>query len=478
MTGSMEPDERLPVELGRVTNGEYAPALASDVARETERRARELVDRQARRRGVTRREFLRTSMATAAVLLVLDACSTAAQRSRGRSPGGRFRVPEEATVEPDAAREVLGGDEFVFDVQTHFLEYDLTRPTGNFGRGFPQAACGEPDPRACFDIDHYLDALFVHSDTNLAVVSAIPASDNDGPLSTARMAEARAVATRLCGDERLLLHGQALPALGSLGAQLDAMHALVRDYPIAAWKVYTHSPARWFLDDHDPALPAVGGPFLERVRETGVEIVCVHKGFGGAYASPVDLGPAARDHPDLTFVAYHSGFESGVREGPYDPNGLGVDRLVRTVREHSGPGRNVYAELGSTWFNAMRSPDAAAHVLGKLLSAVGPDNVLWGTDSIWYGSPQAQIEAFRVFEITEEYQERFGYPALTPEVKRKILGANAAALYGVEPNRTRCEFTRDELADARRALAPLPVPGARITAAMRAHMRAHGVPGA
>ena len=120
-------------------------------------------------------------------------------------------------------------------------------------------------------------------------------------------------------------------------------------------------------------------------------------------------------------------------EGPYDPNGGGVDRLVRTLQDAGiAPGANVYAELGSTWFNVMRDPDQAAHVLGKLLVAVGPDNVVWGTDSIWYGSPQTQIEAFRAFEITEEYQEQFGYPALTPELKRKILGVNGATLYGVD----------------------------------------------
>ena len=58
--------------------------------------------------------------------------------------------------------------------------------------------------------------------------------------------------------------------------------------------------------------------------------------------------------------------------------------------------------------------------------------MLWGTDSLWYGSPQDQIQAFRAFEISPELQERYGYPALTPEVKRKILGGNALALYGVD----------------------------------------------
>jgi hypothetical protein len=345
-------------------------------------------------------------------------------------------VPEEATVEPDAATEVLGGDEFVFDVQTHFLQYDLSQPSGNFGSGFPQASCGLADPRACFDIDHYLDALFRESDTALAVVSAIPASDNNGPLSTARMAEGRDAAHRFCGDDRVILHGQALPAIGNLDAQLDAMNALARDYQLGAWKVYTHTPAAWFLDDHDPSLPQVGGAFLQRVRETGLKIVCVHKGFGAAVS---DLGPAAVANPDVRFVAYHSGYEPGGFEGPYNPDGHGVDRFVRTVTDDGpGVGENVYAELGSTWFNVMREPETAAHVLGKVLTAVGPGNVLWGTDSIWYGSPQPQIEAFRTFEITPEYQERFGYPALTPELKQQILGLNAARLYNVPARGTRC----------------------------------------
>ncbi len=104
-----------------------------------------------------------------------------------------------------------------------------------------------------------------------------------------------------------------------------------------------------------------------------------------------------------------------------------------------GPGGNVYAELGSTWRNRDARPDEAAHVLGKLLVAVGPDNILWGTDSIWYGSPQDQIEAFRAFEITPEYQERFGYPALTADVKAQILGLNAARAVRHRPGADRCQ---------------------------------------
>jgi hypothetical protein len=428
---------------------------------------------------MSRRDFLVTSMATAAVFVAVQACSSDEHVARtGRQPGGRLNVPEDSTIAPEAAQDALGGDEFVFDLQTHFLEYDLSAPTGNFGSGFPQASCGESDARACFSVDYYLDEIFLRSDTNCCVVSAIPASDDNGPLSTARMDDARRLADRLCGDGRVLLHGQALPAIGDVDARLDAMNALVQQYPIAAWKVYTHAPTPWFLDDHDPRVKQVGNAFLDRARETGVDIVSVHKGFGGGspYASPVDIGPAAAAHPDLQFVVYHSGYEAGHTEGPYDPDGAGVDRLVRTLSDASiPPGGNVYAELGSTWFNVMRDPEQAAHTLGKLLVAVGPDNLLWGTDSIWYGSPQPQIEAFRAFEIAPEYQERFGYPELTPELKRRILGANGASLYGVVPPTTACRFSPEELEQARAAVGVRPASyGPRTADAVRAHMRAHG----
>jgi hypothetical protein len=54
---------------------------------------------------------------------------------------------------------------------------------------------------------------------------------------------------------------------------------------------------------------------------------------------------------------------------------------------------------------------------------------------VWYGSPQWQIEALWRFQIPEEMQKKWGYPALTTEIKRKILGLNSARLYGIKPRR-------------------------------------------
>ncbi len=135
---------------------------------------------------------------------------------------------------------------------------------------------------------------------------------------------------------------------------------------------------------------------------------------------------------------------TGRRGGALSLDGKGIDTRIRGLAEQQiGKTGNVYAELGSTWREVMKDPEQAAHVLGKLLKFLGEDRILWGTDAIWYGSPQDQIQAFRAFEITPEFQERYGYPALTPEIKRKIFGLNAARVYGVDVDEIRRAHRQD-----------------------------------
>ena len=102
--------------------------------------------------------------------------------------------------------------------------------------------------------------------------------------------------------------------------------------------------------------------------------------------------------------------------------------------------------IGSLMHLGQRPRQAAAHLLGQLLLALGPRNILWGTDSIWWGSPQWLIDAFKALEIPEQMQEEFGYPALTEKTKRRILGLNAARLYGVKPKAERCTIPTSRLA--------------------------------
>jgi len=407
------------------------------------------VDAGMRRTGMSRRDFL-AFCGTATVLSALAACSSEQARSAPTTagttttsmatttstPGGTFNLPAEAGEDPDAAAESLGGREIIVDVQTHLLEYPVGGgAAGFFGSGFPQASCGLDDPRSCFSIDQWIALVLEGSDTAVAVLSAVPIVGDDSPLSTEIMVRAREAAAAASCDGRVLIQGEAFPTTGPRELVFDRMSALAEGHRIAAWKTYTHVGEGWYLDDGRGATQ-IGQAFLDHVRALGPPIVAVHKGFGGGpHASPVDIGPAAAANPDLSFLVYHSGYQPGVREGPYDPaapNG-GVDRLVASLDGAGiGTDANVYAELGSTWFNVLRDPTQAAHVLGKLLSRLGPDRIAWGTDSIWYGSPQAQIEAFRVFEISDEFQERFGYPALTREIKARILGGNAIRLHGID----------------------------------------------
>jgi predicted TIM-barrel fold metal-dependent hydrolase len=467
-----ERDPGLPIKFGPCSNGEYDPVPLSPVVRETIRRAREACDRNARRTGMSRREFLLSVCGAATTLLLLNSCSNEESKSTGRGkPGGQYAIPSTAGTDRDAARAALAGNEFVFDLQGHFLEYRVdpaTRQAREFWTGFPQRNCGEQDPRLCFSIARFMEELFLKSDTSMVVLSSLPIAPEGSPMSAELMDETRRIAESLCHDQRVLLHAQAIPNVGDLAANLDAMAAATQRYRIVAWKVFTNYPDlydssgnAWRLDDGDPALARVGEAFVAQALKLGVPTVSAHKGLSGTlgynspHATPVDFGPAARAHPDVRFIAYHSGYEAEIPEGPYEPNtaDIGVNRLISSMLTSGiGPKQNVYAELGTTWWSVMRTPDQAAHVLGKLLKFVGEDNVLWGTDALFYGAPQDQIQAFRSFQITPEYQERFGYPALTDEIKRKVLGLNALRLHDVDPIPAKCEFTRDELERIRMTL--------------------------
>jgi len=255
---------------------------------------------------------------------------------------------------------------------------------------------------------------------------------------------------------------------------------LRQDHQIAAWKAYTHVPSGrgWFLDDHDGGGVQCGHVFLDAVRRIGPKIVCVHKGLGAGakFSSPADIGPAAKANPDIAFVVYHSGYD-GPNEGPYTDAtaNVGVNRLITSLRRAGvGPNANVYAELGTTWWNAMRNPTQAAHIVGKLLKYLGEDRLVWGTDSIWYGSPDDQIKAFRAFEISEQFQEQYGYPALTDAVKRKVFGQTSAKLYGVDPVVTKCDASPQDI-EAMRASMPMSrTYGPTTVREVRALIDAHG----
>jgi hypothetical protein len=429
--------KRLPIKIDRTSNGEYAPPPLTPTQKLSSRLAHEAASENARRLGLPRRAFLVSAAGAASTLI---ACNQANQGARG----GRFAVPDDAARDQQLAAATLGGDEFIFDVQTHCVD-----PKGGWAKGrdgeiwrrsltrvFGQAAKCTSGGYDCYSAQALAKEVFLDSDTDVAVVSALWGREGQNPTPVEYMAETRDVVAAIGGEgARALIHGGVLP---NDPGELEGMDEKAQRYKVDAWKMYP----QWgpdgvgiFLDRSDAA-----ARMFEKARRLGVRTIAVHKGvplpgLQYEYSSPRDMGTAAAANPDLTFLVYHSAFEPGVPEGPYnaaDPKG--VDRLIKSHQE-AGLKRNagnLYAEMGSLWKFYMGRPDEAAHVMGKLLKYFGEDRIMWGTDSIWYGSPQDQIQAFRAFEISEEYQERYGYPALTREAKRKIFGLNGAKVYGID----------------------------------------------
>ena len=319
------------------------------------------------------------------------------------------------------------------------------------------ADCMAADPLTCVDQAAYLHDVFVASDTTVALLSDLPSTGE----STDALPFADAEATRRLviklsrgGAPRLLLQNVVAPNFGSLPARLEAMTEAEESGLVSTFKVYTAwgPGGRGFeLDD-----PAIGLPVIQHAHDLGVKVFCAHKGlpllnFASTWNQPRDMVAVSRQFPDMQFVVYHSAWTPQHIEGPYDPNDpVGVDSLLKALDDYQvPPNSNVWADLATTWRSLLTEPTQAAHVLGKLLKRLGEDRVLWGTDSIWYGPPQTQIMAFRAFEISGQFQEEFGYPALTAAIKDKVLGLNAATLFGLDPQTTRCVLTDDALHDQR-----------------------------
>jgi len=463
-------DPELPLALpfvpGQASNGEFVPAARTREHLHAEALAHEMAEEIARRRGIDRRRFLQSTAGIAVTLAAINiaGCGGGSKKG-GETPGATYDVP--ADGDEHAACEKLEGDEFIFDVQTHHVDPEgpwvrESPATAEFFRRFlgGDPSCSEADRLDCLSRYHYAHDIFLESDTTLAVLSDTPSGDNEDPLNFDEMKRTREILNRLSppDSQRMRLHSVVVPNLPSgLQAQLDRMQARAEAMDVAAWKVYTPwgpNGVGWQLDD-----PDLGIPVIEQARKLGVKIICAHKGlplfgFDRAKASPRDIGVVAKAYPDMNFVVYHSGWYPGTREGPYDPDNaeLGVNTLVKSLLDNGvQPNTNVYAELGSTWRNIMSDPTQAAHLLGKLLKYCGEDNVLWGTDCIWTGSPQPQIAAFRAFQMDPAFAQQYGYPLLTPDVKRKVFGLNAARLYGVDPVVAKCKIDRDAVEQLRMA---------------------------
>lgn len=442
-----------------ISNEEFLPIGQTAEQARVERVTRELVEQAAARRGVTRREFLKTTGGMAAALLAMN-----------DTFGRVFNIGDIELFETAAFAEQQGNPYFIFDVQTHYVSshYDPSDTEANRKGGVSKQALlslrksireaglnpkltgdrGTPDDLSW---KNFVKEVFFDSETAVGLISTPPGPyPQEAVVPPKEMAHIRDEINRLAGSQRMLAHGLATPQLGTADLEFMAMQA--ETLKVDAWKCYTGSCPKgfnrgWWMDDE-----RVAYPMLEQARKLNVKRICVHKGLPLGpvpdYNHPRDLIKAAKDFPDLDFVVYHSGFR-GVTliERVFDKTGeIPWTTEFCRMKEAEPTLSNIYMELGSTFAQLVTTyPLICAHLLGQIIRAFGLDHVLWGTDSIWYGTPQWQIEAFRRFQIPEILIEKHQYQVLTRRAKEQIFGLNAAKVFGIDVEAKRREVPNDAL---------------------------------
>jgi hypothetical protein len=456
------PDDQLPLVAGPVSNGEFVPAPPGPKDGKVNALIRESIDDSARRVAVDRRRFLQGAGAVAASLAVFEfaGCGSPSashpQAGSTRGKGGRFNVPP--PEDTAACQQALTGTEFIFDVHTHHVI-----PTGPWVDDAPEttslvlsmlpAGCTDSSQLDCVDRASYLHDIFLASDTTVAVLTDVPNSGPaNAPIPFPEALRTQQITAGLTdgGASRLLVENIIAPNVGPVSATLEEMTSAVSSGPPAAFKVYTAwSPSGQGYSLQDPT---IGLPTVQHAHDLGVQVFVAHKGlplvnFDPAFNHPDDVVAVSRQFPDMQFVIYHAAWDPSQVEGPYDPNAsIGIDTLLASLDHHGvPPNDNVWVDIATLWRQLLTTPDQAAHAVGKLLSRVGTQRVMWGTDAIWYGSPEPQIMAMRTFEITPEFQDVYHYPALTDDVKAGLFGLNAAELFGVDATAMRCGLTQDPL---------------------------------
>jgi predicted TIM-barrel fold metal-dependent hydrolase len=213
--------------------------------------------------------------------------------------------------------------------------------------------------------------------------------------------------------DKFILNGSFDPRAGERG--LRQFEELVKKWNIGGVKLYT---AEWRGDSKGWKLTDPWAQrYLEKCQELGITNIHVHKGptiwpLNKDAFDVADVDDVATAFPDLTFIVEHVGLprlEDFCWIGVQEPN--------------------VYGGLAVAMPFIYTRPRYFARVLGELLYWLGADRILFASDyAIWH--PKWIVEAFVDFEMPEDMVSEFG--ELTTDIKRKVLGVNAARLYDIE----------------------------------------------
>lgn len=213
--------------------------------------------------------------------------------------------------------------------------------------------------------------------------------------------------------DRFILNGSFEPRDGEDG--LRDFERLVERYDLKGVKLYTaewHGSSKgWSLKDD------WARRYLDKCQELGVKNIHVHKGptirpLNRDAFDVADVDDAASEFTELNFIVEH----------------IGLPRLEDfcwiAVQEP-----NVYAGMAVAMPFIHSRPRYFAQIIGELLYWLDEDRILFASDyAIWH--PRWLVEQFVDFQIPEDLQGEYGM--LTPDIKRKILGLNAARLYDLQ----------------------------------------------
>ena len=439
-----------PVPTQIVSSDEYLPVPQTERQREVEARLKEMSGRLAKRQGLSRRRFFQTASGMAASFVAINQVF-----------GPLFEASEAEAATPELAEQraqALSG-QYVIDGHTHFLRDD-TRLVG-FAKqreavgkaGWNKALAEKEQSLDDLKYNNYLKEIYMDSDTKVALLSNSPSEvPEDWFLPQEVVFQTRERTNKEAGSRRMLAHFTFTPGWPGW---LDQVDEAVERFKPDSWKGYTvgdnthkelaHHP--WHADDEKLMYP-----FYEKIAKTGIKNVCIHKGlFAPAteqqfphlrpYADVHDIGKAAKDWPQLNFLVYHSGYRwvggkpaDGMKEFDETGRSSWTSDLAEIPEKYGVT--NVYGDLGQLFaWTAVAEPRLAAALMGMLVNGLGPERILWGSDALWTGAPQWQIEGLRRLEIPEDMQKKYGFKPLgraDGPVKTAIFSGNSARLYGLE----------------------------------------------
>ncbi len=453
---------RSPIPTQVISNGEFNPPPQTAQQKRVEARIKELADTYGAKQGMDRRQFLRSSCGMAAAFVAMNNVF-----------GNLFNVSEAEAADAAMAAEraeALQG-QFIFDVQTHFVRDDFKQEEflGILKYGAENWKTGiDPNKIDLYLIkfENYVRQIFLNSDTTVALLSGAPFDDKSWEfLTNASIAEAVTTVNRVAAGKRMLGHAVVTP--GQDGWMEEVDQALEERRP-DSWKLYTigdplsaKTKHPFWLDDEKLMYP-----FYEKADKAGIRNLCIHKGLMPAdyakswpnvweYQTPRDLLKAAKDWPQLNFIIYHGCLRAFM--DPFDQVLAEFDKTGRIewasdlaeVPAKAGVS-NIYTEMGTSFATSCVShPRFTAALLGTWIKGMGADHVVWGTDSVFHGSPQWQIEAFRRLEIPEDMQKKYGFAPLGAAdgpIKNQIFGYNSARLYNLNLRADYRPLTLDKFA--------------------------------